>query len=56
VDLERLGNRYGCDLRALHAAAWERGEAAGIVESEGGRVRLTAGGRLRSNELFADLL
>jgi len=56
VDLSRLGARYGADLLDLHAQAWERGEAAGILEREGSRVRLTAHGRLRSNELFAELL
>jgi oxygen-independent coproporphyrinogen-3 oxidase len=56
VDLDRLSNRYGVDVTALHRDAWERGTAAGLIAWEGARVRLTAPGRVRSNELFAELL
>ncbi len=56
VDLRRLGERYGLDPEKLHAAAWERAEAAGVIDRRGARVRLTPWGRLRSNELFADLI
>ena len=56
VDLDLLGARYGVDLLARHAAAWERAADGGLLVREGGRVRLTADGRLRSNELFAELI
>ena len=56
VDLETLGARYEVDLLARHAVAWERAAAAGLIVWEGSRVRLTPGGRVRSNELFAELI
>jgi len=56
VDLDRLGLRYGVDLDSLYAQAWERGCEAGLVERSGPSLRLTPRGRLRSNELFADLI
>ena len=56
VDLAALGARYGADLTTRHAAAWERGTAAGLIAWEGSRVRLTPAGRLRSNELFVELI
>ena len=56
VDLRALGARYATDLEARHAAAWERGTAAGLIAREGSRVRLTPAGRVRSNELFAELV
>jgi len=56
VDLAALGDRYGADLAASHEAAWERGTAAGLIDREGSRVRLTRAGRVRSNELFAELI
>ena len=56
VDLETLGARYDVDLAARHAVAWERADAAGLIVWDGSRVRLTPGGRVRSNELFAELI
>jgi oxygen-independent coproporphyrinogen III oxidase len=56
VDLAVLGARYGVDARHRFASAWERGEQAGLIAWEGPRVRLTGAGRLRSNELFAELI
>ena len=56
VDADRLGARYDADVRARYGAAWERGEAAGLIAWEGPRVRLTPRGRLRSNEIFAELI
>ena len=56
VDLASLGARYQEDLAIRHAEAWERGAAAGLVAWDGPRVRLTPAGRLRSNELFSELL
>jgi putative oxygen-independent coproporphyrinogen III oxidase len=56
VDLRVLGARYDADPARRFAAAWERAEAAGLIVREGSRVRLTREGRVRSNELFAELL
>lgn len=56
VDLLAIGGRYGVDLVARHAEAWERGTAAGLIAWQGSRVCLTPAGRVRSNELFVELL
>jgi len=56
VDLSALGARYGADLKTRHEAAWERGTAAGLIAWENDRVRLTPSGRVRSNELFSELI
>ncbi len=56
VALDAIERRYGVDLRAGRREAWERAAAAGVAEVEGGRARLTRRGRLRSNELFAELI
>jgi oxygen-independent coproporphyrinogen-3 oxidase len=56
IDLAQLGARYDADLVTRHAAAWERGTAAGLIAWDGTRVRLTPSGRVRSNELFAELI
>jgi oxygen-independent coproporphyrinogen-3 oxidase len=56
VDLAALSRRYGIDARARFAAAWDRARAAGSIVERGGRVALTPEGRLKSNELFADLV
>jgi len=56
IDVAALGARYETDVSARFAPAWERGEAAGLIVWDGPRVRLTAEGRLRSNELFAELI
>ena len=56
IDIAVLGARYGADVRARFSAAWERGEAAGLVLWEGSRVRLTRAGRVRSNELFSEIV
>jgi putative oxygen-independent coproporphyrinogen III oxidase len=56
IDLEQLAERYGPD-----AASFARDQIAefcrdGIMELEGGRLRLTERGRLISNEVFAALI
>jgi oxygen-independent coproporphyrinogen-3 oxidase len=56
VDVERVGARYAVDVRARFATAWERGQAAGLITWSGARVRLTPAGRVRSNELFGELI
>jgi oxygen-independent coproporphyrinogen-3 oxidase len=56
VDLDVLGARYDADLMTRHAEAWERGTAAGLIAWEGARVRLTPAGRVRSNDLFVELI
>jgi oxygen-independent coproporphyrinogen-3 oxidase len=56
IDVGRLGERYGLDVRAAFAGAWERAERGGLVTWSGPQARLTEHGRLCSNELFAELL
>jgi oxygen-independent coproporphyrinogen-3 oxidase len=56
VDVEEVGRRYGIDLEAGHREAWERGRASGLVERVGSRARLTRWGRVRCNDLFAELI
>lgn len=56
VDLAALASRYGEDPREVWETAWSRGEEAGLLVLEGCRARLTREGRLRSNELFQELV
>jgi oxygen-independent coproporphyrinogen-3 oxidase len=56
IDVAALSARYEVDVASRFASAWERGEAAGLIAWEGSRVRLTRAGRLRSNELFVELV
>jgi oxygen-independent coproporphyrinogen-3 oxidase len=56
VDLEALGDRYEVDLGGRYRESWGRAAEAGLLEWSYPRVRLTARGRLLSNELFAELL
>jgi oxygen-independent coproporphyrinogen-3 oxidase len=56
VDLESVSERYGIDARRRYDEAWSRAADAGLVEWSGARIRLTPRGRVRSNELFADLV
>jgi oxygen-independent coproporphyrinogen-3 oxidase len=56
VDLAALGARYGVDLKRRYAPAWDRGDAAGLIAWDGDRVRLSPAGRVRSNELFSELI
>lgn len=56
VDLEALGERYEVDLGGRYRECWGRAAEAGLLDWSYPRVKLTARGRLLSNELFADLL
>jgi oxygen-independent coproporphyrinogen-3 oxidase len=56
VDVDALGARYGIDARRRFAPAWERARSAGLIAESGSRIALTPRGRLRSNELFAELV
>lgn len=56
VDLGALARRYGIDPEVRFRAAWERARDAALIERDGARVALTAAGRVRSNELFAELI
>ena len=56
LDLAAVGERYGLDPEARYAEAWERALDAGLIARDGSRVRLTRSGRVRSNELFAELV
>ena len=56
VDLEALGAEFGEALVQGAVAALSDVQEAGLVEREGGWVRLTARGRMASNEVFSRLL
>lgn len=56
VDLGTLARRYGIHPGDRYREVWERGERDGLLARDGDRVRLTAYGRLRSNELFQELV
>lgn len=56
IDLEILGGRYEVDLEGRYRKCWSRAQEAGLLEWSYPRVKLTARGRLLSNELFAELL
>ena len=52
----RSRDRYGIDARARFAAAWERASEAGCSSGAGASCSSPPPGRLRSNELFSDLV
>jgi oxygen-independent coproporphyrinogen-3 oxidase len=56
VDLQALGVEFGAELMRGAVAALSDVEEAGLVVREGSRVRLTARGRMVSNEVFNRLL
>ena len=60
IDLGVLRARYGAELNAKAVGAWEsaieQGVQEGLLEQHGAILRLTARGRLLSNEVFARLL
>ena len=56
VDLDVLSAAYGIDLAGEFRESWERAEGAGVLERRGARATLTSFGRLRCNELFAELI
>ncbi len=56
VDFGALARRYGIHPLDRYPGVWERAERDGLLAREGDRVRLTAFGRLRSNELCRELV
>jgi oxygen-independent coproporphyrinogen III oxidase len=56
VDLEELKAEFGEELMGGAVDSLGDVEEAGLVVVEGGRVRLTARGRMASNEVFSRLL
>jgi oxygen-independent coproporphyrinogen III oxidase len=56
VDLERLRVEFGGELMAGAMEAMRDVVEAGLVVRDGSSVRLTAGGRMASNEVFSRLL
>jgi len=56
VHLATLESRYGADCLASCRQAIEEFSAAGLLEEDGGRLRLTSRGRLLSSEVFVRLL
>jgi len=55
LDLSRYGHRFGAAARDRAAAALRLADGS-LVNTIGGRVRLTPRGRLLANEVFASLL
>ncbi len=53
VDLSRYESRFGSDVRATYEADLDRFQEAGLIECEGGLLRLTRPGALLSNEVFS---
>jgi oxygen-independent coproporphyrinogen-3 oxidase len=56
VDLQAIHAEFGTELMQGAVAALSDVEEAGLVVREGSRVRLTARGRMVSNEVFSRLL
>jgi oxygen-independent coproporphyrinogen-3 oxidase len=56
VDMEELRAEFGAELVRGAVAALNDVEDAGLVEREESKVRLTARGRMASNEVFSRLL
>jgi oxygen-independent coproporphyrinogen III oxidase len=56
VDLERIRAQFGAERAASCESVIEECAAAGLLEKRGTTVRLTARGRLLSNEVFARFL
>ncbi|MGD0888581.1 MAG: radical SAM family heme chaperone HemW [Acidobacteriaceae bacterium] len=56
VDLEAMHAEFGAELMRDAVAALNDVEEAGLVEREGSWLRLTARGRMVSNEVFSRLL
>jgi oxygen-independent coproporphyrinogen-3 oxidase len=56
VELEALRAEFGEELMGGAVEALGDVEEAGLVIVEGGRVKLTASGRMASNEVFSRLL
>jgi oxygen-independent coproporphyrinogen-3 oxidase len=53
LDLDRVGRRYGTDVWARYGGELTRFVDLGLVEREGGRIRLTRAGMLLSNEVMS---
>jgi putative oxygen-independent coproporphyrinogen III oxidase len=56
VDFGKLRQEFGAELLREAAPALSDVEDAGLIEREGDRLRLTARGRMASNEVFSRLL
>jgi oxygen-independent coproporphyrinogen-3 oxidase len=56
VDLEALREEFGEDLMRTALVAIDEVEEAGLLLREASRIRLTARGRMASNEVFSRLL
>ena len=52
IDLAAFGERYGVDVLAAYRGPFADAFAAGLLEHEDGRLRLTEKGVLLSNEVF----
>jgi len=56
VSRSEFASRFGCTPEDAFGPAIERHLRLGLLESAGGRLRLTTRGQLLSNEVFVDLL
>jgi oxygen-independent coproporphyrinogen-3 oxidase len=56
VDLAAFERRHGCSVDEVYGETLVEFAGYGIIERSEGRLRLTASGRLLSNELFQRLL
>ena len=56
IDLERIGAEFGAESLVRYEAVIEECVDAGLLARQGARVRLTARGRLLSNEVFVRFL
>jgi oxygen-independent coproporphyrinogen-3 oxidase len=56
VDLDSIGERYGIDLWHAYDDLWGLSERQGMLFREGGRIRLTGEGMMRSNLLFREIV
>jgi oxygen-independent coproporphyrinogen-3 oxidase len=56
LDIGAFRQRFGVALEEAFGGAIEDCQALGLVERDGSRVRLTARGRLLSNEVFVRLI
>jgi oxygen-independent coproporphyrinogen-3 oxidase len=55
IDLDNYRTRFGRDLRDEYNGELDRLSAAGLIELDDRRLKLTSRGALLSNEVFAAL-
>ena len=53
IDLGKYTRRFGVDLMQKYETELSELKDSGLIETEGGQLRLTRKGKLFSNEVFA---